>query len=173
MIHPNHIDGSSGWLYVNEEGWSPMRGRSVYRVRRRERRHQLIWLIDLHILPLVRALNELEGIRTISSCGGHENPGPSQYEAGSWYVKFEIAWDEAGRSTLEWLAWLINNEGLKMGRDIILYPYAPPPGAARRGQGLSFVLEGHHGEDAAGVAAWITEGARARMRGGRRTADEL
>lgn len=45
--------------------------------------------IDLTIIPLVRALNDLPGIRTIESCGGHENPNvPWQKPLGSWYVTF-------------------------------------------------------------------------------------
>jgi tRNA(Phe) wybutosine-synthesizing methylase Tyw3 len=32
--------------------------------------------IDPPVVGLVRAINELPGVRTFSSCGGHENPGP-------------------------------------------------------------------------------------------------
>ncbi len=111
--------------------------------------------MDLNIVPLVRVLNAFDGIDTVSSCGGHENPGPAQYEAGSWYVKFRVEWNEAGRSALEFLSWSINNEALKAGRDVILYPYAQPPDYARPGEGLSFVLEGHNEEDPIAFAAWL------------------
>lgn len=132
--------------------------RRVYRERYRRADDQLVWLLDLNIVPLVRTLNGLAGVETVTSCGGHANPGPTQYRLGSWYVKFRVGRDPEGQRSLTLLAWLINNRAVKGGRDLLLFPYA-----VRRGAELTFVLEGHNGEDPDALARQI---ARARRRGG-------
>ncbi len=130
--------------------------RFLFCERERQPDDPLVWLMDLNVVSLVRALNALDGVETLTSCGGHENPGPTQYQLGSWYVKFRVRGDEAGQRSLARLAWLINNEAIKRGRDVLLFPYARSP----RARELTFVLEGHNGEAPDGLARWIARAGR-------------
>lgn len=58
--------------------------------------------IEPTIAPLVRALNALPGIRTIGSCGGHDNPDiPWQKPLGEWYVTFWVDHTPDGWRALE------------------------------------------------------------------------
>ena len=46
--------------------------------------------LDDNIVNLVFTLNELPGIVTIASCGGHPDSGPTQHPDGEWFVGFEV-----------------------------------------------------------------------------------
>jgi hypothetical protein len=47
--------------------------------------------LDSNIVNLVRALNRYPGVMSIGSCGGHEAiTNPSQWQAGTWYVKCNL-----------------------------------------------------------------------------------
>ena len=96
--------------------------------------------LDTNLVEMVMALNAFEGIKTIGSCGGHDNPGPGQWPKNTWYVKFEISRDDYGWFALEFLAWAIN-EAL-VNEHSILFPEAPPPYLNEPGKVLSFVIEG-------------------------------
>ena len=60
--------------------------------------------LDQNIIELCRALNSFTGIRTIGSCGGHENPASYQLPAGAWHVLFRVEHDDDGWYALEFLA---------------------------------------------------------------------
>jgi tRNA(Phe) wybutosine-synthesizing methylase Tyw3 len=60
--------------------------------------------IDENIITLVNSLNSFEAIKTIGSCGGHEDPTEGQWENGTWYVKFELEESLEGWRTVEFLA---------------------------------------------------------------------
>ena len=103
---------------------------------------------DPNIVGLVRALNHYPGLMTIGSCGGHEViTNPSQWEAGTWYVKFDLHADRLGWYVLEHLAWAINEDYRGAGHHVILMPIAPPPYLNTPGKCLHFVVEGYEGED--------------------------
>ena len=51
---------------------------------------------DDRICHLVETLNTLDGIRTFSSCGGHENPGLGQIPAGEFDINMDVEPTEAG-----------------------------------------------------------------------------
>jgi hypothetical protein len=97
--------------------------------------------LDANVVELCRALNSFKGVHTIGSCGGHENPGPSQWPAGQWYVLLTFQRDEHGHFALEFLAWLINHDARSV-HTVILYPDAAPPYLNRPGQMLRYALEG-------------------------------
>jgi hypothetical protein len=111
--------------------------------------------IDVNVRALVRVLNGFDGITTISSCGGHENPtSPVQWDAGTWQVSFEIDRSEDGWFALEFLAWLINHN---VGRGIwkvLLVPDAVPPYLNYPGHCLFFRLQGD-GTDPEQFATYI------------------
>lgn len=113
--------------------------------------------IDPNIRRLCAALNRFEGIETIGSCGGHENPQECQAPAGSWWVTFGVAHTEDGWRALEFLAWLINNDYARAGRHVICYPEAAPPYLNHPGHMLRFALEGQDNEDPNALAAWINK----------------
>lgn len=46
--------------------------------------------IDKNLIPLLDVLNALDGIRTVMSCGGHENPEGGQMPAGKWYIEMDV-----------------------------------------------------------------------------------
>ena len=53
--------------------------------------------LDANILSLVKALNNYPALTTIGSCGGHEViTNPSQWKAGTFYVKFDIEQSPVG-----------------------------------------------------------------------------
>lgn len=113
--------------------------------------------LDKNIVSLVRALNEYPGVDTVGSCGGHADASPAQAPEGEWWVKFDIAPNDVGWRTLEFLAWLINNDMRRAGRKALLLPVSPPPYLNFPGDMLSFVLEGWGNEDAERLADWIDE----------------
>lgn len=107
---------------------------------------------DPPIVPLARTLNGLPGIRTLSSCGGHEEPtNASAATAEHWYVSFELApaneqafvrtpTPEAWL-TLEFLAWEISDHR-RAARSVELGPIAHPPWLNRPGRMLQFQIDG-------------------------------
>lgn len=98
--------------------------------------------IDANIVSLVRVLNAYPEVTTIGSCGGHRTiTNASQWQAGSWYVKFEIAPTEHGWYVLEFLAWAINEDFRHTYPQVTLLPTAPPPYLNAPGNVLSFVIE--------------------------------
>src|SRR6266542_2816542 len=110
--------------------------------------------IDASIRGLVDALNAFDGIETIGSCGGHPEPlSPGQFPEDEWFVRFRVEHSENGWHALEFLAWLINNDYVRGGHNVMLYPTASPPYLNRPGKVLSFALEGRRGEDADALAA--------------------
>jgi hypothetical protein len=46
--------------------------------------------IDTNLIPLLDVLNVLPGIRTVMSCGGHENPEGGQLPSGKWYIEMDV-----------------------------------------------------------------------------------
>jgi hypothetical protein len=104
--------------------------------------------LDPNIVRLVQALNRYPGVMTVGSCGGHEViSNPSQWQAGTWYVKFNLPSGKFGRYLLEHLAWVINEDYRGSGRSVILLPISPPPYLNTVGQSLRFVIEGYSGEN--------------------------
>jgi hypothetical protein len=101
--------------------------------------------IDPSIRELVRALNAFPGVTTIGSCGGHPDPGPSQWPEGSWYVKMKFDQTEEGWMALEFLAWAINRDYSSVHK-VILLPTSAPPYLNRPGHMLAFALEGQETE---------------------------
>jgi hypothetical protein len=92
--------------------------------------------LDESIIPLIRTLNELPGIHTLGSCGGHETPiSGNSAPADQWWVLFDlepadhdglirVPTPEAWMS-LEFLAYYVDWRGLE--HEIALRPYANPP----------------------------------------------
>lgn len=119
--------------------------------------------LDSNMVSLVRALNAFDGITTIGCCGGHLNPGPGQWGEGSFYVKFDLTWDDDGRFALEFLAWLINENLQLPSKDdqdeftgyVVLMPTAAPPYLNGPGECLQFVIEGSSGADPQELARLI------------------
>lgn len=110
--------------------------------------------LDANVVDLVQALSGFDGIYTISSCGGHENPGGCQEPAGSWYVSFKVKRTGQGWFALEFITWAINAEYHRTNEDVQLTVFAPPPFLNPRA--LCFTVEGH-GSDARDVARFLAE----------------
>lgn len=114
--------------------------------------------LDATIVTLVRALNRYPGVMTVGSCGGHEViTTPSQWEAGSWYVKFRLPSDKFGWYLLEHLAWVVNEDYRLADPRVILLPTAAPPYLNTVGQCLYFVVEGRDGVDPDDLAGFLDE----------------
>ncbi len=115
--------------------------------------------LDANMVSLVNALNNYPAVVTIGSCGGHEHPtNLSQWEAGSWYVKFDVMPDRTGWYVLEHLAWAVNEDSrLLGGENVILLPVSAPPYLNTPGQCLHFVIEGHDGADPDELAKFLNE----------------
>ena len=79
--------------------------------------------LDANIRDLVHVLNQIPGVITIGSCGGHAHPTGGQWRAGAWYVKFAL---DMTTDALRWLAWAINND-LWQSFTIVFRPVMPPP----------------------------------------------
>lgn len=112
--------------------------------------------LDPNIVSLVRALNRYPGVETLGSCGGHEvTTNESQWEAGTWYVKFTLPWDRTGWYVMEHLAWAINNDYSRGDHKVIFMPKSPPPFLNTPGECLAFVIEGFGGEDPDELAQFL------------------
>jgi hypothetical protein len=112
--------------------------------------------LDANIVNLVRALNRYPGVMTVGSCGGHETiTNPSQWRAGTWYVKFTLPSGKFGWYLLEHLAWVVNEDYRGSGRNVILLPTSAPPYLNTVGQCLHFVIEGYGGENPDELAEFL------------------
>jgi hypothetical protein len=98
--------------------------------------------IDPNIRGLVRAINAFPDTFTIGCCGGHEKPIPGQWAAGEFFVKFVCVGTTAGLLSLEFLAWVINEDWRLAKYSVNLRPHAYPPYLNRPGKMLTFALEG-------------------------------
>ncbi len=65
-------------------------------------------LVDANIRDLVRALNEVPGLTTTSSCGGHKNPTFYQQPLGTFQVTFDVEANELGFRALEIVTFAAN-----------------------------------------------------------------
>lgn len=115
--------------------------------------------IDANIRPLVDALNAFPGITTFASCGGHHNHNPANDQVGErdWYIRFHLDWTEAGRFSLEFLAFLVNEDGEPYSERLWLFPKAPPPYLNGPGTVLCWCLVSWCGTDPNVFASYITE----------------
>ena len=129
--------------------------------------------LDPPVRELVRILNELGGVSTIGSCGGHEDgtPGDIHAPADEWWVTFELEPADREAATtapspeawldLEFLVYWVGCL-IARGREVMIVPYAPPPHVNEPGRMLRFELRGFRGgEDGVEpgeVAAWIRKG---------------
>lgn len=112
--------------------------------------------LDPNIVRLVQALNRYPGVMTVGSCGGHEViSNPSQWQTGTWYVKFSLPSGKFGWYLLEHLAWVINEDYRGSGRSVILLPISPAPYLNTVGQSLRFVIEGYEGENPDELAEFL------------------
>jgi len=104
----------------------------------------------------VRTLNRYPGVMSVGSCGGREIiTNPSQWQAGTWYVKFNLPSGKLGWYLLEHLAWVINEDYRGAGRSVILPPTSAPPYLNTPGQCLYFVIEGYNGENPDALAEFL------------------
>jgi hypothetical protein len=110
--------------------------------------------IDPPIRELVRELNEFPGIKTISSCGGHDEPaaekdgrGPGHWDVflQPWFDfpdDAEEVWpDRNGWLTLEFLCWVVGDLR-SAGKRIRMALSSAPPYLNGPGRCLTFVIEG-------------------------------
>lgn len=108
--------------------------------------------IDRPVVGLVRVLNDLPGIYTIASCGGHDNPGPCGGTADQWWVTFQLeqADDLAPTSeawlSLEWVGWVFHDMR-NAGRRLMLTCASLPPMLNEPGRALLYSLEGNRDTD--------------------------
>ena len=118
--------------------------------------------MDEPIIRLCKAINALPGIRTIGSCGGHEEGG--ELPADRWHVslKVDVGEDErptyAGWLSLEFLAWALNDLS-HSDLHIDFLALASPPYLNDPGHMLMFSIEasraGEGGIEANDGAEWI------------------
>ena len=114
--------------------------------------------LDANIVNLVQVLNRYPGLITVGSCGGHEEiTNPSQWQAGSWYVKFKLSSDKLGWYVLEHLAWAINEDARGAGDNVHLLPTAAPPYLNTPGACLYFVIEAWNGANPDELARFLEE----------------
>lgn len=99
--------------------------------------------LDKNMVQLIRALNSFPGIKTFTSCGGHPNPSACQWPEGTFFVGFNVAWNDDGRLALEFLAWFVNGYlDTKTKGGVRLVPFSAPPYLNCPGECLHFALEG-------------------------------
>lgn len=110
--------------------------------------------IDPPIRDLVRELNSLQGIKTVSSCGGHDDPsakkdgrGPEHWDVflRPWFDFSDDAdevWpDRDGWLALEFLSWAVRDLRTT-GRKVMMHLDAPAPHLNGPGRCLTFIIEG-------------------------------
>jgi hypothetical protein len=108
--------------------------------------------LDPPVVELVRVLNDLPGIYTIASCGGHANPGPCGGTADQWWVTFQLDQRDDLAPTpeawlsLEWIGWVFHDMR-KAGRRLMLTCASLPPMLNEPGRTLLYSLEGNRDTD--------------------------
>ena len=102
--------------------------------------------IDERVQKLVATLNQLPGIITFGSCGGHARPGPRQWPHGTCYVKFTATEAGGGLISVQFLAWLLR-DFRQRGIPWRLVGLRPPSDVAVPPDELFFALEGYWGTD--------------------------
>jgi hypothetical protein len=93
--------------------------------------------LDTNIISLVEVLNSLPGIKTLGSCGGHENPTSIQQPLGEWFVSFYVAHTKGGMRSLEYIAGSLSWSNRRANLEVS----TSAPGYAT-GRALFFVLSG-------------------------------
>lgn len=105
--------------------------------------------MDQNIVTLAKVLNSFDGIYTIGSCGGHEDPEPYQNAEGTWRILFclqtatSYAPSTAAWLSLEFIVWAFNNDFRRGGWDVNITAYSPPPYLNELGNSISFSAEGN------------------------------
>ncbi|MFQ5856729.1 MAG: hypothetical protein ACE5LU_13925 [Anaerolineae bacterium] len=102
--------------------------------------------IDARIQELVATLNQLPGITTFGSCGGHPNPGPRQWPEGTCYVKFTASEAGGGLVSVQFLSWVLRDLR-RQGVPWRLVGLRPPADVEAPPDELFFALEGYWGTD--------------------------
>jgi hypothetical protein len=78
--------------------------------------------IDENILSLVKLINDMPGLYTIDSCGGHKEATGSQSKDGNWYIYFKIDRHyEQGFASLGYLTYFFNTYLVSNGFDVRLH----------------------------------------------------
>lgn len=117
--------------------------------------------IDARVQKLVTALNQLPGITTFGSCGGHPNPGPRQWPAGTCYVKFTASEAGGGLVSVQFISWLLRDLR-RHGIPWRIVGLRPPADRAVPPAELVFALEGYLGSDPDELAE-VLEGQREKL----------
>jgi hypothetical protein len=94
--------------------------------------------VDANLVRLVDALNELPGVRTFSSCGGHEGQtNAGQCRPGEFYVNFDVPYNKLGWKALEYAVKAIDifEQSSQRHQLVVLQPWLNPA--------LCWQLKGH------------------------------
>jgi hypothetical protein len=114
--------------------------------------------LDPPIVGLVRAINQLPGLYTTQSCGGHEEPlTPVSAPADEWWIGIGLAVVKRGEDlvpipvdeawvSFEFLAYVVGHHRVN-GADVQLRATSSPPWLNDPGKTLGFVLEGWRRDD--------------------------
>lgn len=96
--------------------------------------------IDVNIRGLVDVLNQLPGISTLGSCGGHERPIDEigQRPIGEWFVTFSASLKRGGWRSIELLASLYSFPDAKVSLGVYSNCFGRTTGRSH-----TFILEGH------------------------------
>ena len=84
--------------------------------------------IDANMIRLVDSLNSLEGIDTMSSCGGHADPEIGQAAEGEYYVSFEVDMRQGRPTRAAWASVaLIEWAACQVGAAVLVWVNADEP----------------------------------------------
>ena len=106
--------------------------------------------LDPNIRNLVRSINAYQGVVTIGSCGGHDNPQGVQRPAGEWFVTFKIAHTRGGWRSLELISGAVTLDPWRTSLKVC----TARPGSAT-GRAMFFSFEGWNRADPERAAAWL------------------
>src|SRR5664279_2559324 len=71
--------------------------------------------VDANVVALIDALNEINGVRTFASCGGHPDPTAGQVGEGDFTVSLDFTEDASGWLAITVIALAIKEAELKGG----------------------------------------------------------
>ena len=97
--------------------------------------------LDPRVERLVKVMNDIPGVYTFSSCGGHEAPAKDQVPRDQFNIGFDLEWTSHGFRALSLIQFAIQKTSAGLGGNMKVTTWADPGDVYNPGA-LHFELNG-------------------------------